>query len=144
MPNWSLQSAFFIVFSIICLFLAPKCVLEAVYSKYHSTRVIKYIQQVKNLCTKQLYLMILWCHMKCFALKNFWEREKKKNTNKLNPDSSKPHNYLQKHKNFQLKCHVSRDNWNSKTKIKSLTAVRNGFKLIKLQVKIVSGKRQNP
>lgn len=37
-------------------------------------------------------------------------REKKKNSNKLNPDSSKPHNYIQKHKNFQLKCHVSRDN----------------------------------
>lgn len=71
-------------------------------------------------------------------------REKKKNTNELNPNSSKPHNYIQKHKNFQLKCHVSRDNWNSKTKIKSLTAVRNGFELIKLQVKIVSGKRQNP
>lgn len=106
-------------------------------------RVIKYIEQEKNHCTKQLYLMILWCHMKCFALKNFL-REKKKNTNELNPDSSKTHNYIQKHKNFQLKCHVSRDNWNSKTKIKSLTAVRNGFKLIKLQVKIVSGKRQNP
>lgn len=76
--------------------------------------------------------------------KEFLLREKKKNTNELNPDSSKTHNYIQKHKNFQLKCHVSRDNWNSKTKIKSLTAVRNGFKLIKLQVKIVSGKRQNP
>lgn len=76
--------------------------------------------------------------------KEFLRERKKKNTNELNPDSSKPHNYLQKHKNFQLKCHVSRDNWNSKTKIKSLTAVRNGFELIKLQVKIVSGKRQNP
>lgn len=76
--------------------------------------------------------------------KEFLRERKKKNTNELNPDSSKTHNYIQKHKNFQLKCHVSRDNWNSKTKIKSLTAVRNGFKLIKLQVKIVSGKRQNP
>lgn len=135
--HFSLFSPLFVYFKL------QKCVLEVVYSKYHSTRVIKYIQQEKNHCTKQLYLMILWCHMKCFALKNFWER-KKKNTNELNPDSSKPHNYIQKHKNFQLKCHVSRDNWNSKTKIKSLTAVRNGFKLIKLQVKIVSGKRQNP
>lgn len=74
-------------------------------------------------------------------------REKKKEykwTESWLFDSSKPHNYIQKHKNFQLKCHISRDNWNSKTKIKSLTAVRNGFKLIKLQVKIVSGKKQNP
>lgn len=108
-------------------------------------RVIKYIQQEKNHCTKQLYLYndSMVPH-EMLRFKEFLRERKKKNTNELNPDSSKPHNYLQKHKNFQLKCHISRDNWHSKTKIKSLTAVRNGFKLIKLQVKIVSGKRQNP
>lgn len=42
--------------------------------------------------------------------KEFLRERKKKNTNELNPDSSKPHNYIQKHKNFQLKCHISRDN----------------------------------
>lgn len=106
-------------------------------------RVTRYIQQGKKLCTKQLYTWWFYGATRNASLKEFL-REKKKHKRTESWLFKKHTIIYKKHKNFQLKCHISRDNRNSETKIKSLTAVRNGFKLIKLQVKIVSWERQNP